>query len=55
VKGFFNWANIESVETILYPNDSDELGGVRNNEKQMTQAFKIGTQVSKQKGITSQS
>jgi len=55
VKGFFNWANIKLVETVLYPNDSDELGGVRNNEKQMTQAFEIGAQISKQKNITSQS
>lgn len=54
-KGFFNWANIELVDTILYPNDSNELGGVRNNEKRMTEAFEIGVRVSKQKSITSQS
>ena len=55
VRGFFNWANIELVETILYPNDSNELGGVRNNEKRMVQAFEIGVRISKQKSITSQS
>ena len=55
VKGFFNWVNIELVETILYPNDSNELGGVKNNEKRMTQAFKIGVRISKQKSIISQS
>jgi multimeric flavodoxin WrbA len=46
VKGFFNWADIELIETILYPNDSNELGGVRNNEKRMTQAFEIGVRIS---------
>ena len=55
VKGFFNWANIELGETVLYPNDSNELGGVRNNEKRMVQAFEIGVRISKQKNITSQS
>jgi multimeric flavodoxin WrbA len=55
VKGFFNWANIELVETILYPNNSNELGGVRNNEKRTAQAFEIGVRISKQKDITSQS
>jgi len=49
VKGFSNWANIELIETILYPNDSNDLGGVRNNEKRMTQAFEIGVRISTQK------
>jgi hypothetical protein len=49
VKGFSNWANIELIETILYPNDNNELDGVRNNEKRMTQAFEIGVRISTQK------
>ena len=55
VKGFFNWANIKLIKTILYPNDSNELGGVRNNEKRMTQAFEVGVRISKQKSIASRS
>jgi len=55
VKGFFDWANIELVKMILYPNDSNELGGVRKNEKRMTQAFEVGVRISKQKSVTSQS
>lgn len=47
-KGFFLWPNIELVETILYPNDSNELGGVKNNQKRMSQAFEIGVQIVKQ-------
>ena len=49
VKGFFNWANIELVETILYADDSNEPGGVKSNKKKMTQAFEIGVRISKQK------
>ena len=45
VSGFFNWANIELVETILYPNDSNKLGGVRNNKERMNQAFEVGVQI----------
>lgn len=48
VKGFSNWANIELVEKILYPNDSNELGGVKNNKERMTQAFEVGVRISKQ-------
>jgi multimeric flavodoxin WrbA len=47
VKGFFNWANIELTETILYPNDSDELGGVKNNQELMNRAFEIGARIAK--------
>ena len=47
-KGFFLWANIELVETILYPNDSTELGGVKDNQKRMSQAFEIWVQIVKQ-------
>lgn len=47
VKGFFNWANIELTETILYPNDSNELGGVKNNQELMNSAFEIGSRIVK--------
>ena len=48
VKGFFNWTNTELVETILYPNDSTELGNVKNNREKMNQAFEIGVRIAKQ-------
>jgi multimeric flavodoxin WrbA len=47
VKGFFNWANIELVETILYPNNSNELDSVKNDKERMKQALKIGVQIVK--------
>jgi hypothetical protein len=48
VKGFFNWTNTELVETILYPNDSTELGNIKNNREKMNQAFEIGVRIAKQ-------
>jgi len=48
VRGFFNWANIELVETILYPHDDNELGGVKANKEKMSQAFETGVQIVKQ-------
>jgi len=48
VKGFFNWANIELSVTILYVNDSNELGGVRNDKDQMSRAFVVGSQIAEQ-------
>ena len=48
VKGFFNWANVDLSETVMYINDSDELGGVRNDKNQMARAFKIGSQIAEQ-------
>lgn len=48
VKGFFYWANIELVETLLYRNDSNELGGIKNNKKRMRQAFEVGVRIAKQ-------
>ncbi len=45
IRGFFNWANIELKETILYPHDDTELGGVRNDKKAMKHAFDVGVQV----------
>lgn len=49
VKGFFNWANIKLVETILYANDSNKLGGVKSNKEKMTQVFEIGVQIQNKK------
>lgn len=48
VKGFFNWTNIELVEKILYPNESSELGSVKNNSEKMKEAFEIGVRIAKQ-------
>jgi multimeric flavodoxin WrbA len=42
VKGFFHWANIELMETILYPHDDDELGGVKNKKRKMSEATEVG-------------
>jgi multimeric flavodoxin WrbA len=47
VGGFFMWANAEWVDTILYPHDENELGGVRNDRELMKRAFEIGTQMAK--------
>jgi multimeric flavodoxin WrbA len=50
VKGFFNWANIEPKETILYPHDDNELGGVKNNKEMMNRAFEVGVKIARQRG-----
>ena len=47
VRGFFDWANIELVETILHSHDDNELGSVRKDEERMAQAFEIGVQIVK--------
>lgn len=44
-KGFFDWANIELVETILYAHVDAELGGVRKNKKRMDEAFEVGVRI----------
>lgn len=50
VKGWFDWANIELVETILYGHDSVELGEVRKDEERMAQAFEVGVRLAKASG-----
>jgi len=45
IKGFFNWANIELFETILYAHDDNKLGSVENNKKLMEKAFKVGVRI----------
>jgi multimeric flavodoxin WrbA len=47
VKGFFNWVNTETVATILYPHEDEELGGVKNNKTMMNRAFDVGVQITK--------
>jgi multimeric flavodoxin WrbA len=42
VGGFFMWANVEWIDTILHPHDENELGGVRNDRKLMDMAFEVG-------------
>jgi multimeric flavodoxin WrbA len=42
VKGFFDWANLELVEAILYGHDDTELGGVKKDEQRMAEAFEVG-------------
>jgi len=45
VKGFLEWANIELVVTILYSDNSNELGSVKNNEQKMAEAFNLGVKL----------
>jgi multimeric flavodoxin WrbA len=49
VEGFFNWANIELVETILYAHDDNELGCVKNDKERMKQAFEVGVRIAQQR------
>ncbi|MFX0097857.1 MAG: flavodoxin family protein, partial [Candidatus Hodarchaeota archaeon] len=42
IRGFFEWANIELIDTILYAHDDSELGGVGKNRQRMAEAFEIG-------------
>lgn len=45
LKGFFNWANVELIEVILYAHEDDELGGVKDKKEKMDQAFQIGVRL----------
>lgn len=47
VKGFFVWANIELVETILYPHEGG-FGCVKEDKKRMKHAFEVGVRIAKQ-------
>ncbi len=47
VHGFFQWANIEVVETILYAHDESELGCVRKDKERMNHAFEIGVTIAR--------
>ena len=44
VKGFFNWANIELIETILYPHDKS-YGEAKSDEGLMKKAFQTGAKL----------
>lgn len=44
-KGFLHWVNADLVETIEYPHEDDELGGVRNKKEIMNRAFNVGAQI----------
>jgi multimeric flavodoxin WrbA len=50
VNGFFNWTNVELVETILYSHDDNEVGGVKNNKERMNYAFEVGIRLAKNQG-----
>lgn len=45
IAGFFHWANIELVETILYAHDGGALGGIRNDTEKMIRAFEVGVSI----------
>jgi multimeric flavodoxin WrbA len=45
VHGFFNWANITFVDTILYTHGDTEYGAVENDAKMMNKAFQVGAQL----------
>ena len=45
VSGFFAWANIKLIETILYAHDDDDEGGVETDDQQMSQALGIGVEI----------
>jgi multimeric flavodoxin WrbA len=47
MRGFFNWANIELVETFSYAHDENELGSIMKDKRKMRQAFDIGVRISK--------
>jgi multimeric flavodoxin WrbA len=49
VKGFFSWANIELIETILYPHDDSESGGVSDHKEKMKEAFDVGVRIAEQR------
>ena len=48
VKAFFDWSNVELVETIFYANPDNILGSVKNNEEKMLHAFKVGAEIVKE-------
>lgn len=45
VKGFFNWANIELTETILYSHSDQDYGGVKKDRGMMKKAFQVGAKL----------
>jgi len=45
IKGFFNWANVKLVSTMLYSHDDSELGGAKSDKEEMREAFEIGAKL----------
>jgi multimeric flavodoxin WrbA len=45
VKGFFNWANIELTETLLYSHSDENYGEVKSDENWMEKAFQAGVKL----------
>ncbi|MBN1536630.1 MAG: flavodoxin family protein [Anaerolineales bacterium] len=45
VNGFFTWANIKLMETILYAHEDNELGSVKRDAGKMQQAFDAGVKM----------
>ncbi|WXG47331.1 MAG: flavodoxin family protein [Candidatus Atabeyarchaeum deiterrae] len=45
VKGFFSWANVELIESILYPHEDSKLGSVAKDLGKMDQAFQVGVRI----------
>jgi multimeric flavodoxin WrbA len=45
VKGFFHWADIELMETILYRHDDSELGSVKNKKRKKNEAIEVGSRL----------
>jgi multimeric flavodoxin WrbA len=45
IKGFFNWANVELADTLLYQHDDNVLGGVKNDKEKMDKALEIGVRL----------
>jgi len=48
VKGFFNWANIELVDTIFHSHEVDNVGSVKENKRVMDRALETGVSIAKQ-------
>lgn len=48
-KGFFEWVNVELVETILYSDNSNELGSVKNDRQKMAEAFDAGVRLTERR------
>lgn len=45
VRGFFNWANIELIETILYSHSDEAFGGVKYDRNLMEKCFQAGVKL----------
>jgi multimeric flavodoxin WrbA len=55
VKGFFNWANIELIDTIFHSHEDDNLGSAKENKRAMRRAFQTGVAIVKRARALSKS